>query len=237
MLDQLQVEPEWTGYTDQEADEAAAWLWGEDSNRSSTPHQDRGSVVAADFYNAGALLPLTDEALVRLLVEELLPAAVPGFRDVKVLDSWVGRFPGTVSWFSPGSFGSRPPLTGAGSKLPNVKVAGDWVRMGPVEHGAKGLCQERAYVSGLQAANSLLVELERSQNHERQTQDTLGEPQGSPSPPAQQGGEQLTDSEPMPFSARVHPVLPVRADEPQVTAGKVASQTVFGSLLPRWWVR
>ena len=28
--------------------------------------------------------------------------------------------------------------------------------MGEREHGAKGLCQERAYVSGLEAANSLL---------------------------------------------------------------------------------
>lgn len=37
-----------------------------------------------------------------------------------------------------------------------MKCAGDWVRMGSEEHGAKGLCQERAYVSGLKAANSLL---------------------------------------------------------------------------------
>lgn len=29
------------------------------------------------------------------------------------------------------------------------------MKMGDREHGAKGLCQERAYVSGLEAANSL----------------------------------------------------------------------------------
>ena len=29
--------------------------------------------------------------------------------------------------------------------------------MGEKEHGAKGLCQERAYVSGIEAANSLLA--------------------------------------------------------------------------------
>ena len=40
--------------------------------------------------------------------------------------------------------------------MPNVKCAGDWVRMGEREHGAKGLCQERAYVSGFEAANSLM---------------------------------------------------------------------------------
>ena len=51
---------------------------------------------------------------------------------------------------------SAPPLEGAGSSLPNVKCAGDWVKMGEREHGAKGLCQERAYVSGSEAANSLL---------------------------------------------------------------------------------
>ena len=40
--------------------------------------------------------------------------------------------------------------------LATVVCAGDWVRMGQREHGAKGLCQERAYVCGLEAANSLL---------------------------------------------------------------------------------
>ena len=34
--------------------------------------------------------------------------------------------------------------------------AGDWVRMGEREFGAKGLCQERAFVCGLEAANALM---------------------------------------------------------------------------------
>ena len=34
-------------------------------------------------------------------------------------------------------------------------LIGDWVRMGEKEHGAKGLCQERAFVSGIEAANAL----------------------------------------------------------------------------------
>ena len=49
---------------------------------------------------------------------------------------------------------SRPPLRPFGAS--NVACAGDWVRMGDREHGAKGLCQERALVSGYEAANSLL---------------------------------------------------------------------------------
>ena len=71
------------------------------------------------------------------------------------MDSWVGKYPGTVSWFSPGSYSKRPPLEGS-DQVSNIKCAGDWVRMGEREHGAKGLCQERAYVSGMEAANSLL---------------------------------------------------------------------------------
>lgn len=127
-------------------------LWGGDDETSQ-----RGSVVACDFYNAGALLSLSDEDIVKVLMEELLPSAVSKFADTNVVDSWVGRYPGTVSWFSPGSYDKRPPLEGAGNDvLPNVKCAGDWVRMGEREHGAKGLCQERAYVSGIEAANSLM---------------------------------------------------------------------------------
>ncbi len=126
-------------------------MWGE----GGTP---QGSVLACDFYNAGALMSLSDETIVDILMNELLPAAVPEFAFAKVVDSWVGKFPGSVSFFSPGSFNRRPPLQGD-PKVHNIKFAGDWVRMGDMEHGAKGLCQERAYVSGLQAGNLLLDEI------------------------------------------------------------------------------
>lgn len=38
----------------------------------------------------------------------------------------------------------------ATTPLANTFMAGDWVRQGPGTHGAKGLCQEKAYVTGLQ---------------------------------------------------------------------------------------
>jgi hypothetical protein len=137
MLDQFQKENE-------------QGLWGD--------AEAEGSVVACDFYNAGALMSLSDEKLVQILMEDLLPEAVPEFRNAQVVDSWVGKFPGTVSFFSPGSFQNRPPMQGA-PEIPTIKCAGDWVRMGELEHGAKGLCQERAYVSGIQAGNLLLDEV------------------------------------------------------------------------------
>jgi hypothetical protein len=132
MLDQLQ-----------DADLDA--LWG-----GSEP---QGSVVASDFYNATAIAALSDQEIVDTLLKELLPQAVPAFRLAQVLEFEVRRYPGSVSLFSPGSFSQRPPLQTA---LPSVVCAGDWVRMGEREHGAKGLCQERAYVCGLEAANALM---------------------------------------------------------------------------------
>ena len=132
MLDQLQK--------DAERD-----LWG-----GGDP---QGSVVASDFYNASAVAALSDQQIVDLLMQELLPVAHAGFQAAEVLEAEVRRYPGSVSWFSPGSARKRPPLE---TSVASIVCAGDWVRMGLREHGAKGLCQERAYVCGLEAANSLL---------------------------------------------------------------------------------
>jgi uncharacterized protein with NAD-binding domain and iron-sulfur cluster len=132
MLDQLQKDAE-------------SALWG-----GQTP---QGSVIASDFYNASAIAELGDQQIVDCLMQDLLPMAQPAFGDARVLDQEVRRYPGSVSLFSPGSFSKRPPLE---TSLASVVCAGDWVRMGAREHGAKGLCQERAYVCGLEAGNSLL---------------------------------------------------------------------------------
>lgn len=144
MLDQLQ-------------DEDPSLLWGGE--------EVQGSVVACDFYNAGALLPLSNEEIVRRLMEDLLPKAVPEFAQVTVVDSHVQRFPGAVSWFSPGSFSKRPPLQ---TNIENLVCAGDWVRMGERETKAKGLCQERAFISGLEAANALARSGVLGDEHTRQ---------------------------------------------------------------------
>jgi len=172
MLDQLQPDEE--------------FLWG-----GEAPSSGRGSVLACDFYNSGALMSLSDADLVDMLLKELLPTAVPEFRGSVVLDSFVQRCPGAVNCFSPGSFKKRPRTNVEG--VPRLKVAGDYVWMGDKEPLSKGLCQERAYVSGIEAAAALAKELA------------------------------------LPGAAGIK-ALPVRADEPQVVAGRAVSKIITDAL-------
>ena len=69
--------------------------------------EEKGSVVACDFYNSGSLMGLDDADIISTLMDSLLPSAVPEFKDAKVVDSEVKRYPNAVSWFSPGSYASR----------------------------------------------------------------------------------------------------------------------------------
>ena len=185
MLDQLQKDWE------QE-------LWGDE--------QPQGSVIASDFYNASAIAEMKDQEIIDRLTHDLLPVAHPEFKTAKVVDAEVRRYPGSVSLFSPGSFSKRPPLE---TSVPSIVCAGDWVRMGDREHGAKGLCQERAYVCGLEAGNSLI---------RRNIVKGLN-----------------------PSTTIQHPVIPIRADEPQVVLGRALNRIVmdpieaFGLKLP--WLR
>jgi len=92
----------------------------------------------------------------------MLPSAVPSFKDAKVIDMWIKRFPQAVTHFAPGSASTRPP-----QKIPeidNLVVAGDLVR--GLEHGSAGLSQERAYVSGLAAGNQLIKSMGGNSAHE-----------------------------------------------------------------------
>jgi len=168
---------------DQLHKDAQQALWGEE--------QPQGSVVASDFYNASAIAAMSDQEIIDRLTHDLLPIAHPEFSHARVIDSEVRRYPGSVSLLSPGSFRIRPPLE---TSVASIVCAGDWVRMGDREHGAKGLCQERAYVCGLEAANSLI---------RRKIVNGAG---------------------------HAHPVLPIRADEPQVVLGRALNKLVMDPL-------
>ena len=64
------------------------------------------AATPADFYNASALLPLTDAEVVAR-VKSHIEKCEPGFASARVMDSAVLRFPKAVTHFSPGSFASR----------------------------------------------------------------------------------------------------------------------------------
>ena len=133
-----------------------AFLWGEGEGSAGVEGQ-KGSVLACDFYNSAGLMALPDSELISMLTTKLLPTAVPAFSGVKVVDSFVKRYPGAVNHFAPGSFAKRPRTNVKGCD--NLKMAGDWVWMGDREPLSKGLCQERAHVSGIEAAVSLARQL------------------------------------------------------------------------------
>ena len=256
MLDQLQ-DPEYLWKIDaavgkKETVSATAKDDTSHTSLSSAGESKKGSVVSCDFYNAGALLPLSDDHIVQLLTQQLLPAAVPAFSQAKVIDSHVQRFPSAVSWFSPGSAAARPRLE---AEISNLVCAGDWVRMGAREHGAKGLCQERAFVCGIEAANSLTqrgllqghvessdpdgpaarVETKRQYGGPRRMRTTKRQyrTQSSRSTSKSSSSKSTT-------TTTGYPVIPIREDEPQVRLGRLANKKIQETLpfnLGSFWVR
>jgi hypothetical protein len=55
-------------------------LWGETEDEHMENSDSRGSVVACDFYNSGALMSMSDEDIIKTLTDDLLPSAVPKFK-------------------------------------------------------------------------------------------------------------------------------------------------------------
>ena len=137
MLDQLQKETKLE-------------LWGGDEANM------QNSVVACDFYNSAALMSLSSEDIINILMNDLLPSAVPEFKSAKVVDFHVVKYKDAVSWFSPGSYECRPSTLN--NDIANLVMAGDWVKLDRELESkmAKGLCQERALVTGIKAANALI---------------------------------------------------------------------------------
>lgn len=111
-----------------------------------------GSVVEVDFYHANQFLPLSDEEIVPL-VQRDLATCIPEFAAAKVIDSNIIRLPRAVTHFAPGSYQYMLP---AKTSIDNVYMSGDWVI---TRHGSWS--QEKAYVTGLEAANLVISQLGR----------------------------------------------------------------------------
>lgn len=113
-----------------------------------------GTVVEADYYHANQLLPLDDESLVAQ-VQQNLSGCIPAFRTAQVVDYSVIRIPQGVSHFAPGSYRYLLPAT---TSFDNLFMSGDWI---VTRHGSWS--QEKAYVTGLEAANLVIKRLKRGQ--------------------------------------------------------------------------
>lgn len=106
-----------------------------------------GTVIEADFYHANQFLNLSDEEVVPK-VQRDLATCIPEFRNAKVIDSSVIRLPNAVSHFAPGSYRYMLPTV---TSFDNVFMSGDWIKN---RHGSWS--QEKAYVTGLEAANFVI---------------------------------------------------------------------------------
>jgi uncharacterized protein with NAD-binding domain and iron-sulfur cluster len=109
-----------------------------------------GSVIEVDYYHANQFLPLADEEVLPI-VKENLAACVPAVREAHLIDASVIRLPQAVSHFAPGSYRYLLPTT---TSLANVFMSGDWI---VTRHGSWS--QEKAYVTGLEAANQVIQRL------------------------------------------------------------------------------
>jgi uncharacterized protein with NAD-binding domain and iron-sulfur cluster len=106
-----------------------------------------GTVIEADFYHANQLIPLKDGEIVELVHRDLA-TCIPAFGEAKVIDSSAIRLPRAVTHFAPGSYQYLLPAV---TSYDNLFMSGDWVVN---RHGSWS--QEKAYVTGLEAANLVI---------------------------------------------------------------------------------
>lgn len=116
--------------------------------------QEAGSVIEADFYHANQLLTMSDQEIIKKVHQDL-SVCIPEFKQAKVIDYSVVRVPQGVTHFFPGSYQY---LLKAKTSIPNLYLSGDWI---VTNHGSWS--QEKAYVTGLEAANLVIEEFKIGQ--------------------------------------------------------------------------
>mmetsp|Transcript_50548 Transcript_50548/g.135672 ORF Transcript_50548/g.135672 Transcript_50548/m.135672 type:complete len:193 (+) Transcript_50548:168-746(+) len=120
------------------------------------------SVVAVDLYGSdrGPLADMAESDIPEFALSLLRRADPEGFRGSRLADgvrATVLRGRNAATHFAPGSRAHRPRQPTA---IKNLFLAGDYVK--GLRHGAEGLSQERALVTGFAAANMVMDELETS---------------------------------------------------------------------------
>ena len=131
-------------------DKTTGWTFFDLNNLHDEYKDLSGSVIEADFYHANQLLTMNDEQIIKKVHQDLT-TCVPGFADANIIDSRVIKVRQGVTHFAPGSYQY---LLSANSPITNLYLSGDWVITG---HGSWS--QEKAYVTGLEAANLVIETL------------------------------------------------------------------------------
>jgi uncharacterized protein with NAD-binding domain and iron-sulfur cluster len=116
---------------------------------ASTVADCPGSVIEVDYYHASTLLVMSDEEIVAKVKSDLDNILGTKCKSASVSDAAVVRLPEGVNWYFPGSYADMPDPKS--TSLANVYFAGDIVR---TRHGSWS--QEKAFVTGVEAANLLL---------------------------------------------------------------------------------
>ena len=129
-------------------DATTGWTFFDLNDLHDEYHDEPNTVIEADFYHANQLLPMSDEQIIDKVHRDVT-TCIPEFGTAKVVDSSVIRVKEGVTHFFPGSYQY---LLSAKTEIPNLYMSGDWIITG---HGSWS--QEKAYVTGLEAAN-LVVE-------------------------------------------------------------------------------
>lgn len=115
---------------------------------------ESGTVLEADFYHANQLLPQDDNAIVQQIHRDL-STCIPALKTAAVVEHSVIRLPRAVSHFAPGSYRY---FLKTSTPIPNLFMSGDWII---TQHGSWS--QEKAYVTGLEAANAVIRQVGQGQ--------------------------------------------------------------------------
>ena len=130
-------------------DATTGWTFFDLNDLHDEYHDELNTVIEADFYHANQLLPMSDEQIIEKVHRDVT-TCIPEFGETKVVDSSVIRVKEGVTHFFPGSYQY---LLSAKTEIPNLYMSGDWIVTG---HGSWS--QEKAYVTGLEAANLVVEE-------------------------------------------------------------------------------
>ena len=131
-------------------DTTTGWTFFDLNDLHDEYHNEPNTVIEADFYHANQLLPMSDEQIINKVHRDLT-TCIPAFGGAKVTDSSVIRVKEGVTHFFPGSYQN---LLSAKTDIPNLYMSGDWI---VTRHGSWS--QEKAYVTGLKAANLIVNDL------------------------------------------------------------------------------